>query len=237
MRRNAERKIAPSDTNAERRAKGAIRNAIGFTANWMHACHFDAPAQLRPFVELCLKADLFAALDPAIPRVASMQGVAMQLIRIFFCVENVAKAAPSLLQHQLPRPHAAHALLLLAFMDPRTRAPRGPSEFDRTGVLRRDARGMPADGQFYDSAVWHMWHALESIAKPRGVCVRRVCDRAAATVCGKCGAAGYCGEECEKRDWKEHKIVCGVAVHELEPGAGGIRRITIPAQSMQSSED
>ncbi|EPS93009.1 hypothetical protein FOMPIDRAFT_1056360 [Fomitopsis schrenkii] len=33
IRRNAERKIAPSDTHTERRAKGAIRNAITFTAN------------------------------------------------------------------------------------------------------------------------------------------------------------------------------------------------------------
>ena len=75
MRRNTERKIAPSGTNTGRCAKGVICNAIAFTANWMHACHFDPPVQLRPFVELCLKADLFAALDPAIPRVASMQGV------------------------------------------------------------------------------------------------------------------------------------------------------------------
>lgn len=75
MRRDAERKIARNDTTTERHVKSTIRNAIGFTANWMHACHFDSPAQLRPFVELCLKADLFAALDPAIPRVASMQGV------------------------------------------------------------------------------------------------------------------------------------------------------------------
>ena len=75
MRRNAERKISATDKAAERRARGSIRNCIGFTANWMHACHFDAPAQLRPFVELCVKADLFGALDPALPRVASMQGV------------------------------------------------------------------------------------------------------------------------------------------------------------------
>ncbi|EPS95331.1 hypothetical protein FOMPIDRAFT_1054229 [Fomitopsis schrenkii] len=117
MRRNAERKIAPSDTNAER---CAIRNTIGFTP--------------RPFIELCLKADLFAALDPMIPRVASMQGVATQLIRKFFCVENVTMAAPSLLQHQLPwRTRCSCSRSW-------TRVPRGLNEFDRTGALRR---GMP----------------------------------------------------------------------------------------------
>ena len=82
MRRNAERKPTPNDTAAERRSRASIRNAIGFTANWMHACHFDAPAQLRPFVELCIKADFFGALDPALPRVAHMQGVNSTSIRI-----------------------------------------------------------------------------------------------------------------------------------------------------------
>ena len=83
---------------------------------------------------------------------------------------------------------------------------------------------MPADGSTFDSAAWQMWRVLESMAKPRGVCVRRVCDRAATKVCAKCGEAEYCGEECEKRcvrcraradaidgligvghrDWKDH---------------------------------
>lgn len=138
-----------------------------------------------------------------------------------------------MLQHHLPRPHAAHALLMLALIDSKTHKPRGPSEFDLTGKVRRNARGLPADGQFLDSAAWQMWRALEGIAKPRGVCVRRVCDKAAATVCAKCGTAEYCGEDCEKRcvcwtgcgrradrgcrDRKEHKIMCGVID---EPGSG-----------------
>ncbi|EPS97613.1 hypothetical protein FOMPIDRAFT_1052184 [Fomitopsis schrenkii] len=118
-------------TNTERCAKGAICNVIAFTVNWMHACHFDVPAQLRPFVELCLKADLFAVLDPAVPRVASMRGVAMQLTRIICCVENIAMAVPSLLQHQLPRRTRCSCWCSW------TRVPRGLSEFARRGTLRR----------------------------------------------------------------------------------------------------
>lgn len=123
----------------------------------------------------------------------------MQLTRIFFCVETVAKVSPGLLKNQFPRPRAAHALLMAAFVDPKTRKPRGPTEFDLTGTLRRDARGMPADGRIFDSAGWQMWRVLEDTAKPRGVCMRRVCDREATKKCAKCWNVEYCGEECEKR--------------------------------------
>ena len=54
MRRSAERKIALIAVTTERRAHVAIRNAIGFIAKWMHACHSEVPTELRPFVELCV---------------------------------------------------------------------------------------------------------------------------------------------------------------------------------------
>ena len=36
-----------------------------------------------------------------------------------------------------------------------------------------------------------------------------VCGSASATRCSRCKMRWYCGRGCQKRDWKEHKSVCG----------------------------
>ena len=38
-------------------------------------------------------------------------------MRILLCVEAVTKELPGLLRNQFPRTHAAHALLMAAFVD------------------------------------------------------------------------------------------------------------------------
>ncbi|KAH9830368.1 uncharacterized protein C8Q71DRAFT_862658 [Rhodofomes roseus] len=232
MRRAAERKIEPGDKAAGARAKRAAANVIGLTANWMHSCFFQSPDQLKVFVELCIRADFFNALDATVPRVVATEGVTQQLTRIIFCLDSLLSKDPStspLFKGQLPRPRTFHALLIHAYIDPRTRSLRTPSEFVRTGQVRRDAKGLPAVGSnFFDESCWQMWHALEKRVKSGGVCARRVCDERATARCSKCGQAQYCGQDCQKKDWKEHKIMCGVIIHDEVPNSGGLHRVTIP---------
>lgn len=28
------------------------------------------------------------------------------------------------------------------------------------------------------------------------------------SVCGKCKKVKYCGRDCQKKDWSEHKLIC-----------------------------
>ncbi|KAH9918295.1 uncharacterized protein B0H18DRAFT_1214213 [Fomitopsis serialis] len=171
MRKTAERKIEPTDKAADRRAKRIVAKVIGITANWMHTCFFHASDQLKPFLELCIRADLFSALDIAIPRAVEAEGVTMQLTRILFSLDSVLSKGPSaaaLVKGQLPRPRIFHALLMHSYLDPRTRTPRAPSEWVRNGTIQKNAKGIPTEPDFYDSGCWQMWRQLETCAKPRG---------------------------------------------------------------------
>jgi hypothetical protein len=46
-------------------------------------------------------------------------------------------------------------------------------------------------------------------------CTRRGCEKKATARCPHC-KAGYCGRDCQKPDWKDHKLVCGVKM-DMEP--------------------
>lgn len=35
-----------------------------------------------------------------------------------------------------------------------------------------------------------------------------ICDKPASLRCSRCRLRRYCNEECQKKDWKEHKILC-----------------------------
>jgi len=41
-------------------------------------------------------------------------------------------------------------------------------------------------------------------------CMRRGCRRAPTARCSKCKITPYCGLECQKKDWKEHKGACAI---------------------------
>lgn len=47
----------------------------------------------------------------------------------------------------------------------------------------------------------------------------RVCGKAGSATCTRCGTAVYCGRECQKKDWKAHKRVCGKAPAPEAPEA------------------
>lgn len=51
----------------------------------------------------------------------------------------------------------------------------------------------------------------------RGACSCEACRRIAVQMvrCGRCKLVYYCGRECQKRDWKQHKVWCGKTKDEL----------------------
>jgi hypothetical protein len=58
-----------------------------------------------------------------------------------------------------------------------------------------------------------------------------LCSKEAANKCGRCKTVWYCGTECQKADWKHHKVLCqpnadGKVVYTttatLRPGHGRV---------------
>jgi len=62
----------------------------------------------------------------------------------------------------------------------------------------------------------------------------QVCQAVTATPCGGCGTVSYCGKECQKKDWKEHKPRCKaykIGVCEGEHG-----RTVVAARDIKAGE-
>lgn len=57
--------------------------------------------------------------------------------------------------------------------------------------------------------------ALEKAFTLPDTCKRRGCERKETARCTVC-RSGYCGINCQKRDWKDHKMVCGLTM-DIEP--------------------
>lgn len=57
--------------------------------------------------------------------------------------------------------------------------------------------------------------ALEQMYTIPNACRRRGCAKTSTARCTRCRLE-YCGNECQKRDWKYHKLVCGIRM-DMEP--------------------
>ncbi|KZV61348.1 hypothetical protein PENSPDRAFT_693481 [Peniophora sp. CONT] len=57
--------------------------------------------------------------------------------------------------------------------------------------------------------LWQQQAELEYICKGRNLCNLRGCSNNASAKCGRCQSVKYCSQACQKRDWKEHKLICG----------------------------
>lgn len=102
--------------------------------------------------------------------------------------------------------------MCLAGLNHLPRTPNGPEQGHDYLWLTQDLWMVPDVWAWADGDV-----AKEAVLK---TCSRPGCGRRETTVaqfkcCGACKDAVYCGQECQKKDWKAHKpSECGL------PGAG-----------------
>eukprot|EP00090_Calanus_glacialis_P007363 TRINITY_DN15811_c0_g1_i1.p1 TRINITY_DN15811_c0_g1~~TRINITY_DN15811_c0_g1_i1.p1 ORF type:complete len:518 (+),score=133.58 TRINITY_DN15811_c0_g1_i1:73-1626(+) len=62
----------------------------------------------------------------------------------------------------------------------------------------------------------------------------KVCNTTPATPCGGCGAVSYCGKECQKTHWKEHKAKC--KAYKIVTSAEEHGRNIIAARDIKAGE-
>jgi len=60
--------------------------------------------------------------------------------------------------------------------------------------------------------------ALELAYVLPNACSRRGCEETSTARCARC-KSGYCHIKCQKRDWKDHKMVCNIEM-DMEPTIG-----------------
>jgi len=127
----------------------------------------------------------------------------MQLSRIFMGIERTAReSGPSLRQQicaQMPRPRSLRPLFDVG------------SELPPNAIITMQSNGFPGGDIIWKKGAWRGLRTLEQMCS-KEVCGRRGCDIPSAAQCAKCKRANYCGAGCQKIDWKEHKLVCGIDI-------------------------
>ncbi|EIM89409.1 uncharacterized protein STEHIDRAFT_109596 [Stereum hirsutum FP-91666 SS1] len=79
-----------------------------------------------------------------------------------------------------------------------------PPPTEITDVTKLDLRAL----------AWYSLARLQQMCTVRGECQARGCMKSGKLYrCKGCFTMLYCGTECQIRDWKEHKLVCGFLLH------------------------
>ncbi|EIM79501.1 uncharacterized protein STEHIDRAFT_143198 [Stereum hirsutum FP-91666 SS1] len=126
------------------------------------------------------------------------------VVSILMGLRSLLKDNPhliSIIRSEFPRPRILHGLLHVTFGVPHSDT---LSWFVRTPSVRQP---------ILMSWLLGYW-ALYALCEVDGDCMRRVCKSRRRKRCKACKWTKYCGEYCQKEDWEEHKLICGLAFDE-----------------------
>ena len=48
-------------------------------------------------------------------------------------------------------------------------------------------------------------------------CHNEMCAKIGALICSQCKSVGYCSKECQKLDWRKHKLSCKLSLTDEKP--------------------
>ncbi|KII90499.1 hypothetical protein PLICRDRAFT_52227 [Plicaturopsis crispa FD-325 SS-3] len=146
-------------------------------------------------IHVWIRANIFQAVEEVAPRFAYVPGINACLCTIFSGIPPLLVKSPELLVailSEFPRPRLTRAL----------RDPPPP--------LTDPSRVYIADCTDHPRSAGALLRALEQACNVRCKCARRDCGKHSDKRCSKCRSVGYCSAECQKQDWKAHKLVCTV---------------------------
>lgn len=152
----------------------------------------------------------------------------MHLSQIFSAIDVAMKnnrTVVPILRSELPRPRMLRALSEKAFnADGRPRIPIDP---DCGRKIKLDAGDTIIDDTVLDLTLWKTLHSLQEVCAAERTCARRTCNKRALEACEYCKAIQYCGPDCQKKDWKDHRYTCGLQVHKPNDDSDSVT-ITLP---------
>ncbi|EIM86424.1 uncharacterized protein STEHIDRAFT_147043 [Stereum hirsutum FP-91666 SS1] len=190
-----------------------VLNFLSFILFTCAQCDRDElPTLLRVFGEV----DFFGTLEAVLPLCLPVSGVHAEICKIFSTLLRLAQTHPpiiSVLRSQLPRPRTYRLLFDDAYKVTGSLPPR---------LLTRDVvlPTGPSRPGIDDTRGWWWIAVLQHTCADEKQCGRRGCTEKGGKKCKACMGVGYCGAVCQKMDWKEHRLACGLSIDFTDDSLG-----------------
>ncbi|EIM87509.1 uncharacterized protein STEHIDRAFT_168233 [Stereum hirsutum FP-91666 SS1] len=192
-----------------------------------------SPHSLEPLLrQWASLSELWDALDRLLPVYVSTPSIAATIMFLFEQLRGLSERIPSIypaLRSQLPRPRSLRALFDASFSG--SEHPTPPRIITVSMVTIGPT--LPRDINSIGFCGLKGWVSLERLQHACGVhrqCMRRGCTNRWTARCKACRNTQYCGAECQKRDWKEHRLICGLFMDYEDSSLddGDLAVLTVP---------
>ncbi|EIM87508.1 uncharacterized protein STEHIDRAFT_168232 [Stereum hirsutum FP-91666 SS1] len=176
---------------------------------------------------------LWNALDTLLVMHASTTPITMSIMLLYEQIRTLSGVYPSIasrLRLQLPRPRSLRALFDASFSAPGHPTP--PRIITKAMVtphedkFEEEVRSV----SFCGLKAWVMLERLQQTCGVHRQCMRRGCSERWTYRCKACMSTQYCGRECQRLDWTEHRLVCGLYLDYDHPSLGpdDLAVLTVP---------
>jgi len=162
-------------------------------------CNPDSSSEAIALTDLWVSTGVFDALEASLGEVLrygtedEQAELCSNLAPIYYGISYGSQEHPwfeSLLRQQLPRPRTVRRLWDISLK-------LSGSEIENVALSHVCRMAVTA---------------MEALFVKPSMCKRRGCEKTSTARCARCGSE-YCGIDCQKQDWKDHKMVCGVTMH------------------------
>ncbi|KAF9075576.1 hypothetical protein BDP27DRAFT_1315301 [Rhodocollybia butyracea] len=201
-------------------------------------------AEVAAITRVWLRTGFFDTLDSMMGELVKIPGVSRLLVFLFTSLKESAQAGvesgdfpPDLmdaLRDEFPRQKMAAAVIKV---DMETQQQDGKSPSTRSFGGSGDDEVPDASDPLWNNGLWQAVAWLHGLCRdPKVCCTRRGCANrvrkegedggVSLRKCSSCKEFGYCGAECQKLDWKEHKHLCKYASPYITAVNAGKNRLT-----------
>ncbi|EIM81034.1 uncharacterized protein STEHIDRAFT_150106 [Stereum hirsutum FP-91666 SS1] len=192
--------VKPTEGHSPNAFMPSIMRLVAYLTNQVTS---EWTEQSQPFIRICRQARLFDALEGLLVHGRHWQQSLEPFGTIISSICGMVLSRPfmiPLLRVDLPRPQLMRHILDILY--------------DRTHENHRWLQQQRNIGSF--RAVMFSLTSLrllEIACRIYGHCMRRGCTKKRRARCKDCHLVEYCGPVCQRLDWKEHRLICGLVIN------------------------